>query len=524
MNIAKTIEYLENVMSSEVRVLTLEKEIASQQAILDEKNEYFDYLKSGNYKRIYLPNWLYRRYHSWVPCGYFCVGPETENHHDIDVEVLSEYDRDYKEYGWKYCLGKSWGADLKVDACHKTYEGYIHNNVYFDKALDICERFEAKFSEMYQAKIYNDYWARVETALGSFDCIFCCIINQLLPYLWTNIDEPDQSVLPYQFQTKQGLHPCKLIEKHTNSYKHCDSYYLFSFKERPSKVEPISYEQFKKYVSTYFRQTSIKIIEKSFLGKERSIIRKYTTSETVLFAATMYPFYCELLDAVNCYIIDCFDYLVNSCTVDTLKKEFATRKIAELKRQLKEEKETRDTLYSLNVIYGKYRSIVPLGSFIDYFASGRCNSFDGPDGAYNLYENEIRLDRITDRLDTIIEKLDEIKTNQRAMYFALCEMNRTLLSLNASINEAAVRISDSIREEGVATRQSLSGISVTLNSISSRADAINAGQEYTNKLLEMSNERQNSIIRNQEHERLLLTDPSIFGGSIIINSAYGRYH
>ena len=52
MDIEKTIDYLENVMSSEVRILTLEKEISNQQAILEENNEYFDYLKSGYYKRI----------------------------------------------------------------------------------------------------------------------------------------------------------------------------------------------------------------------------------------------------------------------------------------------------------------------------------------------------------------------------------------------------------------------------------------------------------------------------------------
>ena len=63
------------------------------------------------------------------------------------------------------------------------------------------------------------------------------------------------------------------------------------------------------------------------------------------------------------------------------------------------------TLYGLDVIYEKYRNITAIGSFIDYFASGRCTEFAGPDGAYNINENELRLDRITDKMDVIISKL-----------------------------------------------------------------------------------------------------------------------
>jgi len=86
-------------------------------------------------------------------------------------------------------------------------------------------------------------------------------------------------------------------------------------------------------------------------------------------------------------------------------------------------------LYSCGVIYEKYRNAVAISSFYDYFASERCSTLTGADGAYNIFESEVRLDRIVTKLDVVIKKLDQIIENQYALYAAMSEMKETLNSL-----------------------------------------------------------------------------------------------
>lgn len=73
-------------------------------------------------------------------------------------------------------------------------------------------------------------------------------------------------------------------------------------------------------------------------------------------------------------------------------------------------------LYDYDIIYSKYRGLIPVATFCEYFASGRCDSLEGASGAYNLYENEIRLNMIISKLDVVISKLDQIIENQRMLY------------------------------------------------------------------------------------------------------------
>lgn len=70
-------------------------------------------------------------------------------------------------------------------------------------------------------------------------------------------------------------------------------------------------------------------------------------------------------------------------------------------------KEILDKLYELKIngefiLYPKYRNIVPVSMFIDYLASHRCEKLEGHEGAYNLYENELRLNSIITNQKIII--------------------------------------------------------------------------------------------------------------------------
>ena len=75
-------------------------------------------------------------------------------------------------------------------------------------------------------------------------------------------------------------------------------------------------------------------------------------------------------------------------------------------------KQNLSKLYALNVIHPKYRSLVPVSMFCEYVETGRCSELTGHEGAYNIYEAELRQNVIIDQLDSIKDKLDDVKKNQ----------------------------------------------------------------------------------------------------------------
>lgn len=89
-----------------------------------------------------------------------------------------------------------------------------------------------------------------------------------------------------------------------------------------------------------------------------------------------------------------------------------------------------------NIVFAKYRDIVAYSSFYEYLDSGRCDSLSGRDGAYNLYESEIRQNMVISKLSDVVDSLDDIKQNQFVIYKQLSSMNNSLNKLNDSMNDA----------------------------------------------------------------------------------------
>ena len=91
-------------------------------------------------------------------------------------------------------------------------------------------------------------------------------------------------------------------------------------------------------------------------------------------------------------------------------------------------------IYGANIIYPKYRNLIAVLSIYEYFVSGRCDELTGHEGAYNIYESELRLNRIINTLDDILYRLDEIKQNQYYLYQALCDTRNMIDSLSSEMN------------------------------------------------------------------------------------------
>lgn len=103
------------------------------------------------------------------------------------------------------------------------------------------------------------------------------------------------------------------------------------------------------------------------------------------------------------------------------------------KRTMKQHKETLASLenalvemYNKDIVYPKYRNIVAIAAINEYLMSGRCDSLEGPNGAYNLYEMELRQDIVIGQLSVIIHNLEQIRDNQYTLYTELLRANATV--------------------------------------------------------------------------------------------------
>ena len=110
----------------------------------------------------------------------------------------------------------------------------------------------------------------------------------------------------------------------------------------------------------------------------------------------------------------------------TQRKKIITEKISQAQTLLKDMYNCRANLYSYDVIYKKYRSLIPLATMYEYLDSGRCRYLEGAHGAYNLYERELRMHMIYDRLDDIRYNLVNIYDTQRLLYDELQTLNRSM--------------------------------------------------------------------------------------------------
>ena len=139
--------------------------------------------------------------------------------------------------------------------------------------------------------------------------------------------------------------------------------------------------------------------------------------------------------AENTYVAECEEY-EKRIRIDNermkrelMEKAVLSSELSALKKQNENTRKNLDKIYSLDVIFPKYRNLVMVCSIYEYVCSGRCAVLEGHEGAYNILEMEIRLDRIITQLDLIIKQLDVIRNNQYMLYSAIQETNQQVTQL-----------------------------------------------------------------------------------------------
>lgn len=119
--------------------------------------------------------------------------------------------------------------------------------------------------------------------------------------------------------------------------------------------------------------------------------------------------------------------------LDIDKYPKAKAEISKLELPLEVSKETLQNLYDLDVIFPKYRNLIAVSTIYEYFASGRCTELTGPNGAYNLYESELRQNLIIGKLENIQSNLEQIKDNQYILYSEMSKANRSIEEINQDV-------------------------------------------------------------------------------------------
>ena len=89
--------------------------------------------------------------------------------------------------------------------------------------------------------------------------------------------------------------------------------------------------------------------------------------------------------------------------------------------------------YSANVLYPKYRALVPVLAMWEYLDSGRCGELTGHGGAYDVYESEVRLNAINAKLDSLSQQISKLSRDMSAQ---LSRVNGQISGLISSVDDA----------------------------------------------------------------------------------------
>ncbi len=140
--------------------------------------------------------------------------------------------------------------------------------------------------------------------------------------------------------------------------------------------------------------------------------------------------------------------------LENIRKEVLQTELSQMRELNAASKETLKQIYNKDIIFPKYRSMVMICSLYEYVCSGRCTALEGHEGAYNLLEMEIRLDKIVTQLERVIQLLGTIRQNQYMLYSAIQDANRQ----SAKILESTEQITSQLQSVQTSNQKLFGGI------------------------------------------------------------------
>ena len=117
------------------------------------------------------------------------------------------------------------------------------------------------------------------------------------------------------------------------------------------------------------------------------------------------------------------------------KNEIIDADINEITKLLENQYSCLNSLLAPEIIFPKYNDLVAWTTFYEYFVTGRVEGLAGPNGAYNLYESELRSNIIISKMDVIISQLESIRDNQYVLFKSIQDVNRNIEGMSGKLND-----------------------------------------------------------------------------------------
>lgn len=139
--------------------------------------------------------------------------------------------------------------------------------------------------------------------------------------------------------------------------------------------------------------------------------------------------------------------------IELQMKQKISSEINLLFQQIQKTNAYENQLTNLGILDSVYfHDMVATASFYQYFKSKMTyslgfNPTTGDQGAYNIYEQEKRMNIIIYKLDVVIAKLDQIQRNQGALWACLNEANRKMNTINNNILKSSKEINANINRQ-----------------------------------------------------------------------------
>lgn len=141
------------------------------------------------------------------------------------------------------------------------------------------------------------------------------------------------------------------------------------------------------------------------------------------------------------------EYDKNRVKAETIEKHFIQDKIAILKQKRSETSNLLHEMYGYGILHRDYHNITAVASIYGYLEKGMCrtlefDSLTGDKGAYNIYENESKLNKIITNEEKIIKELIKIKENQRELYYAMLSVEESVNKMISGVNRTAQMLTE----------------------------------------------------------------------------------
>jgi len=141
----------------------------------------------------------------------------------------------------------------------------------------------------------------------------------------------------------------------------------------------------------------------------------------------------EAMVIYNKRVAEASEAFIRASEVAKRNYDNAKKEVDLLDAPLRETKALLEKLYRADIIFPKYRNMVAMCTMYEYFASGRCTELTGANGAYNLYESELRQNLIINQLENVNANLEQVKQNQYILYQGISETNQALREISADV-------------------------------------------------------------------------------------------